>query len=212
MLQEVMRSGTAGSIRGKAYNFSVPAAGKTGTSHDGWFAGFTSDLLCIVWVGFDDYRELNIEGAKSALPIWGEFMKRAITLRRYSNARPFAAPDGTVYVAVDNVSGQRATPSCPPKQVSDELFVAGTEPVAYCLLHGGRGASATVSAWDTEPAVPPEPRLPSQPYITGLTPRPDATAKPVPGRVEPPAPAATKNPPPPKEKKGLFDRLKGIFH
>jgi len=40
----------------------LPAAGKTGTSHDGWFAGFTSQLLCIVWVGFDDYRELNLEG------------------------------------------------------------------------------------------------------------------------------------------------------
>ncbi len=79
MLEEVMRTGTAAGVR--ARGFTVPAAGKTGTSHDGWFAGFTSDLLCIVWVGFDDNRELNVEGAQSALPIWTEFMKRAILLQ-----------------------------------------------------------------------------------------------------------------------------------
>ena len=62
MLEEVMRSGTAAGVR--ARGFTLPAAGKTGTSHDGWFAGFTSQLLCIVWVGFDDYRELDLEGAQ----------------------------------------------------------------------------------------------------------------------------------------------------
>src|SRR6185312_5982944 len=213
MLQEVMRSGTAGSIRGKNYNFTVPAAGKTGTSHDGWFAGFTSDLLCVVWVGFDDNRELDIEGAKSALPVWGEFMKRAITLRRYSNARPFEAPDGTVYASVDEVSGGRATPMCPPKQVADELFISGTEPIQYCSLHGGKGGT-TVSAWETAPpeALPGEPLAPAQPYITGLTPRPGAAPKPSVSKLpETPAPPAeqknTKS-----TKKGFFDRLKGIFH
>ncbi|HVV47413.1 MAG TPA: PBP1A family penicillin-binding protein [Bryobacteraceae bacterium] len=215
MLEEVMRSGTAGSIRGKNYNFSVPAAGKTGTSHDGWFAGFTSDLLCVVWVGFDDNRELNIEGAKAALPVWGEFMKRAITLRRYSNARPFEAPDGTVYASVDNVSGGRATPMCPPKQVSDELFISGTEPVAYCPLHGGKGGT-TVSAWDSTPppASAAEPIAPSQPYITGLTPRTGSAPKPSPSKTPeaaPPSEAEQKNTKS-TEKKGFFDRLKGIFH
>jgi membrane peptidoglycan carboxypeptidase len=41
----------------------APAAGKTGTDHDAWFAGFTSNLLCIVWVGNDDYTDIKIEGA-----------------------------------------------------------------------------------------------------------------------------------------------------
>ena len=58
LLQEVMRSGTAAGVRSKG--FTVPAGGKTGTSHDGWFAGFDSQLLCIVWVGFDDNSELNL--------------------------------------------------------------------------------------------------------------------------------------------------------
>ena len=77
LMEEVLRSGTAAGVRAR-YNLTMPAAGKTGTSHDGWFAGYTSELLCVVWVGFDDNRELNLEGAHSAAPIWAEFMKRAL--------------------------------------------------------------------------------------------------------------------------------------
>ncbi len=62
MLEEVMKTGTAAGVRSRG--FTLPAAGKTGTSHDGWFAGFTSQLLCIVWVGYDDYQELDLEGAQ----------------------------------------------------------------------------------------------------------------------------------------------------
>src|ERR1019366_8551961 len=111
MLEEVMRTGTAASVRSRG--FTAPAAGKTGTEHDGWFAGFTSDLLCIVWVGFDDNRELDIEGAHSALPIWTEFMKRALLLRRYADAKPFQAPNGVVTVTIDPESGMPAGPQCP---------------------------------------------------------------------------------------------------
>ena len=160
MLEEVMRTGTAAGVR--ARGFTAPAAGKTGTSHDGWFAGFTSDLLCIVWVGFDDNRELDIEGAHSALPIWTEFMKRAVQLRQYADAKPFAAPDGVVTVTIDPESGMPATPQCPTQ--SPEVFIAGTEPVGTCPLHGGKGDHTTVSGWDTSipgtPAgnPPPNPR------------------------------------------------------
>ena len=54
LMQEVMRSGTAAGVRSRG--FTLPAAGKTGTSRDGWFAGFTSKLVCVVWVGFDDWQ------------------------------------------------------------------------------------------------------------------------------------------------------------
>ena len=57
MMQEVLRSGTGAGVRSRAS--PLPAAGKTGTSRDGWFAGFTTELLCVVWVGFDDNRDLN---------------------------------------------------------------------------------------------------------------------------------------------------------
>lgn len=155
MLQEVMRSGTAAGVRSRG--FTVPAAGKTGTSHDGWFAGFTSELLCVVWVGFDDNRELNLEGAHSALPIWTEFMKRALLLRAYRDAKPFPSPQGVVTLDIDPESGMPATPMCP--QHYSEVFIAGTEPVGSCPLHGG-GDGTNVSGWDTpgqpKPANPPD--------------------------------------------------------
>ena len=89
-MEEVLRSGTAAGVRAR-HQLTFPAAGKTGTSHDGWFAGFTSELLCVVWVGFDDNRELDLEGAHSAAPIWGEFMKRALQFRDYSGVKPFSS-------------------------------------------------------------------------------------------------------------------------
>ena len=99
LMEEVLRSGTAAGVR--ARGFTVPAAGKTGTSHDGWFAGYTSELLCVVWVGFDDNKELDLQGADSAAPIWTEFMKRALEYREYRDAKPFQAPDGIVSIDID---------------------------------------------------------------------------------------------------------------
>jgi len=130
MLQEVIRTGTAAGVRSRG--FVLPAAGKTGTSHDGWFAGFTSQLLCIVWVGFDDYRELNLEGAKSALPIWTEFMKRAARIGAYKNAREFPAPAGIEQAVICSDSGKLAGAQCP--NTRNEYFIAGSEP-EKCDLH-----------------------------------------------------------------------------
>ena len=131
LLQEVMRSGTAAGVRGRG--FMAPAAGKTGTSRDGWFAGFTSELLCVVWVGFDDNRDLGLEGAHSALPIWTEFMKRAVRFPEYANAKPFQVPDGIVRAEICNESGQLASPYCPDTRT--EMFVDGTQPAVQCQIH-----------------------------------------------------------------------------
>ena len=57
------------------------AAGKTGSSRDGWFAGYTPNLVCVVWVGFDDNADLGFTGGVAAAPIWAEFMKRALAVR-----------------------------------------------------------------------------------------------------------------------------------
>ena len=79
-------------LRGCARGFTAPAAGKTGTSHDAWFAGFTSNLLCVVWIGNDDYTDIKMEGGKVAAPIWAEFMKHAVQLPQYSDTRQFGPP------------------------------------------------------------------------------------------------------------------------
>lgn len=220
MLEEVMRTGTAAGVR--ARGFTAPAAGKTGTSHDGWFAGFTSNLLCIVWVGFDDNRELDIEGAHSALPIWTEFMKRALQKREYADAKPFAAPDGVVTVTIDPESGMPATPQCPTQ--SPEVFIAGTEPVGTCPLHGSKGGDhTTVSGWDTgsSPGT-----LSPGPISSGAAAgnasgdtRPQASQgsfDAAPARREnaiSSTPVTGPNPPaePPRKKKGFFSRLKDAF-
>ena len=160
LLEEVMRSGTAAGVRSRG--FTLPAAGKTGTSRDGWFAEFTSKLICVVWVGFDDNKELGLEGAKSALPIWTEFMKRAHQHRQYKNVTGWDAPDGIVSVDIDPASGQLATVGCPSARA--EVFVSGTQPVELCRLHGG--GITHVAGWETTPrhlhratAHPPRRRL-----------------------------------------------------
>jgi hypothetical protein len=90
LLEDVMNYGTAATAR--RHGFTAPAAGKTGTSHDAWFAGYTSNLICIVWVGNDDYTDVKIQGADAAAPIWAEFMKRAILLPQYSDVKAFIPP------------------------------------------------------------------------------------------------------------------------
>ncbi len=142
MMQDVLRSGTAASA-----HLGVPAAGKTGTSRDGWFAGFTSELLCVVWVGYDDGHDLNLEGAKSALPVWTEFMKRALKHPRYADPKPFPAPPGITSALIDPETGELATPAC--TGMRNEVFIAGTEPQDYCPLHAGAPLMAS------SPQAPP---------------------------------------------------------
>jgi len=128
MLQEVMRSGTAAGVRSRG--FRLPAAGKTGTSHDGWFAGFTSGLLCVVWVGYDDYTDLGLEGARSALPIWTEFMSEAARYKQYGDARPFQPPEGVTQASVDPHTGELSGPGCGAGMSS--YFIDGTQPQTPC--------------------------------------------------------------------------------
>ena len=151
LLQEVVRSGTAARVR--SLGLTAPVAGKTGTSRDGWFAGYTSGLLCVVWVGYDDNRELGLEGARSALPIWAEFMKRAVRFPGY--ARPFnGPPDGVVAVKIDAETGQLAGPNCPDTR--SEYFLAGTEPQMECAMHN---------------STPEEPGVRAEVIVDGETPR-----------------------------------------
>ncbi|MGA2718890.1 MAG: PBP1A family penicillin-binding protein [Candidatus Acidiferrales bacterium] len=143
LMEDVINHGTGYPVR--ALGFNAPAAGKTGTSRDGWFAGYTSNLLCVVWVGFDDNRNLSLAGGNTAAPIWGEFMKRAVTQPMYRNTQPFTPPDGVMEATVDPQSGQLATASCP--QTQNEYFVEGSQPTQYCQLHGGQAAESTPGSW-----------------------------------------------------------------
>jgi penicillin-binding protein 1B len=128
MMEGVLNFGTAFDVRTRG--FTAPAAGKTGSSHDGWFAGYTSNLLCIVWVGYDDYSDLHLSGALTAAPIWAEFMKKAVKLPQYSDVKAFPQPAGVVEVQLDKTTNLLATPSCPETYTA--AFIAGTEPNQTC--------------------------------------------------------------------------------
>jgi penicillin-binding protein 1B len=134
LLEGAINYGTAaGAVRG--HGFSAPAAGKTGTSHDAWFAGYTSNLLCIIWVGNDDYSDIKIEGAHAAAPIWTEFMKRAIQLPQYSDVKPFTAPEGVTTAHIDRSSGLLVDSTCPDNS-RYLAFLDGTAPVNTCSQMG----------------------------------------------------------------------------
>ena len=129
MMQDVLRGqGTGAGIRNMG--FIAPAAGKTGTSHDAWFAGFTSNLLCVVWVGNDDYSNIVIEGAPAAGPIWAEFMKKAVQLPQYSDTKPFTPPDGVQLVDLDKLTNLLPDSACPTTYTA--AFLDGTAPTDTC--------------------------------------------------------------------------------
>jgi penicillin-binding protein 1B len=130
-LEGVFERGTARSARRAGFHWT--AAGKTGTTddeRDAWFAGYTPDLLVVVWVGYDDNHSLGLSGAQAALPIWVEFMKEVL---RGRPSQDFLPPPGVVQVAVDPATGEIAHAGCPTRVT--ELFIAGTEPKTFCSLH-----------------------------------------------------------------------------
>ena len=183
MMEGVLNFGTAYSVRTRG--FTAPAAGKTGSSHDGWFAGYTSNLLCIVWVGYDDYSDLRLSGAQTAAPIWAEFMKKAVALPQYSDVKPFTQPAGVVDVQLDKPTNLLATPACPESYSA--AFIAGTEPNQTCDQGTGlRGFFSRVFG-GADRALPPPP----------------AQAQ--------PENAASSSEDASKKKKGFLGRLAGIF-
>jgi len=187
MLQGVMNFGTAYGVRTRG--FTAPAAGKTGTSHDGWFAGYTSNLLCIVWVGYDDYSDIRLSGAQTAAPIWAEFMKKAVALPQYDDVKPFTQPQGVVDVQLDKITNRLATPACPDDYTI--AFVAGTEPHDTCDQSSGvKGFFSRVFGGNSEKALPPP--------TTAGNPQPASG-------VQPSTEEET------QKKKSLFGKIVGVF-
>jgi penicillin-binding protein 1B len=128
LLEGVMNYGTASVVR--KYGYTGPGAGKTGTDHDAWFAGYTSNLICIVWVGNDDYTDIKIQGAFAAAPIWAEFMKHAVQLPQYSDVHTFTPPDGVVELRLDKETNLLANDSCTNDYTA--AFLQGTQPTVNC--------------------------------------------------------------------------------
>ena len=159
LLQGVMARGTASTVR--ARGFKAPAAGKTGTSHDAWFAGYTSNLICIVWIGNDDYTDVKLQGALAAAPLWAEFMNRAIKLPQYSDVHDFTRPDGVTDVRLDRVSSLPADETCPNDYMA--AFLTGTVPPGSCSRMGQSSQSIVdqmLNGGSSDSTEPSDPKAP----------------------------------------------------
>jgi penicillin-binding protein 1A len=176
MLETVITNGT-----GKAAtSLGRPLAGKTGTtneSRDAWFIGYSPDLLAGAWVGYDSHEPLGGKetGARAALPIWMDFMRRTL------EGRPpvdFPVPPGVTYASIDPASGLRAVPGGASIR---EVFIAGTEPQEFAPL-----PEPDVYPTDGEPALPGDlpPGVP--PGTAPSSDMPPPTAPP-PGALQPAA-------------------------
>jgi len=144
LLRSVVQVGTAR----KARSLPFPVAGKTGTtndSKDAWFAGYSPELVCVVWTGYDDAVTLGKRevGATAALPAFVELMAAAHGKRKLP---PFKRPTGLVEVAIDPLSGLLAYED--QADALTELFLVGTEPseVAEPIDAGTDGGGGSLDA------------------------------------------------------------------
>ena len=222
MLADVINSGTA--YRARQTGFTLPAAGKTGTTNDyndAWFVGFTPHLVTGVWIGFDRPSTIVPGGyaGELAVPMWASFMKVAT-----DGAKPdwFTKPNNVVAVNVCRVSGKLPNVGCDNVETVDrdgypvvrsmiytEYFVRGSEPTTLCPVHPGIFADAVA---DADGAVQPAPRPvaddartpPVRVPTSGVAPLPPApeTAEPVHGGQVPAAEPGAK-------KRGFWGRLFG---
>jgi penicillin-binding protein 1B len=149
MLSAVIDHGTARKARGAVQGTAI--AGKTGTSRDGWFVGYSPNLVCAVWIGFDDNKQLGLTGAEAALPAWVDFMNNAIALRPDLGGANFECPEGIKFVEIDSMTGLRSTVTCPVREL-----IAVTErmgPNLECYLHGNLPQQSSPFAEENEAAT-----------------------------------------------------------
>jgi penicillin-binding protein 1A len=199
--------------------FSLPAAGKTGTTNgfdDAWFVGYTPHLVTGVWIGFDQPQTILRNGFAGdlAVPLWARFMVEAT---RRDKPDWYAPPDGVVALQVCRVSGRLTTPACEHvntfnkrgefetrSMVYTEYFVRGTEPTEECPLHRDRSIFDRIvglfgSGPDSAPAESPSASAPTtsapEPAVKGESPQTGDPAK---------AEEAPK-------KKGFWGKVFGIF-
>lgn len=151
-MKDVVNRGTAAKVRGRGFKANV--AGKTGTSRDGWFAGYTPNLVCVVWVGFDDGSQLGLTGANSALPIWTDFMEVALGEHPEWQG-DWQMPAGIEQVAINPKTGAPASADDPDKRI--ELFINGSSPEVASDLETEPEATPET---EQQQALPPDQELP----------------------------------------------------
>jgi penicillin-binding protein 1A len=213
MMADVINAGTGN--RARQLGFTLPAAGKTGTTNDfndAWFVGYTPKLVTGVWVGFDQPRTILPNGfaADVAVPVWAKFMKVAT---KGDKPEWFIPPSGVTTANVCRLSGKLATEGCQDVEVVakdgqlerrsmiyTEYFDRGTEPTSYCDLHPTKGIAGKLAGLFGGGEDKPAP-----PHLedTGVAPAVAATSGEQPRVENPPQP-------PQKKKRGFWSKVFGI--
>ena len=202
ILVDVINKGTGAQVRAKG--FTLPAAGKTGTSRDGWFAGFTNNLVCVIWIGFDDNHDLGLSGGATAAPIWADFMIKATALPGYRDVKEFDKPEGVDTILIDSDTLEIATPSCPVTR--EEVYVAGSQPTQLCELHGGHGPATAVGSFLSHIFGGGSPKPPPPAAGTGVAGQAEAQSAQGAGDPNGVQPAKST-----EKKKGPLQKIFGIF-
>jgi penicillin-binding protein 1B len=128
LLEGVVDRGTGAGIR--ARGLQGPIAGKTGTTDDErdlWFVGFTPEIVAVVWVGYDEPKEIGVPSSRGALPIWADFLGEVSSGRVRG---VFARPSSVERIEIEPSSGARALAGCPERR--PEYFLEGTGPTQTC--------------------------------------------------------------------------------
>jgi penicillin-binding protein 1A len=228
MLADVVNAGTA--YRARQLGFTLPAAGKTGTTNDfndAWFVGYTPNLVAGVWVGFDQPHTILPNGfaADLAVPMWTRFMKVATRDDKTEWPTP---PSGIATASVCRMSGKLATIGCQDVEVVSEsgssrrgagasgvrtgelvrrsmvyteYFAQGTAPTEYCDLHPTRGLMTKMAGAFSSGPVRVAP--PSIVRTAEPSSEPSAATAAAPSEMD-------LAPEPPKKKRGFWSKVFGI--
>lgn len=156
IMQDVLTRGTGTRVRQRG--FQGIAAGKTGSSRDAWFAGYTPNLVCVVWIGYDNNKDIGLTGGETAAPIWADFMTKALTYRPDLGG-DFREPEGIEKIDIDPATG--LPPVSEGVSTRTEFFLPGTRP-------GGDEALPDASNVDPDGGSVPPP-------VASYTPRPTPT-------------------------------------
>lgn len=159
ILRETVDRGTAARLSEWGLNNSSGKghiAGKTGSSRDGWFVGYTPELLTVVYVGFDDATDIGLTGSESAMPIWADYMREALRIRpEYQGA--WETPAGIKRVEIDRRDGSFI------REISD-----GEEPIDPQPSQVARNDDATDDEAPGQSVQSPSKRV--ELFITGTVP------------------------------------------
>lgn len=132
MLEAVVARGTARKAAG-ALGKDVVFAGKTGSSKDGWFVGYTPNLVTVAWIGLDESDDIGATGGEVALPLWVDFMKSVVQTRPEFGGERFPMPNGLTEVTIDPETGMMADVFCP--QSEKVVVPTGAVSGIKCLKH-----------------------------------------------------------------------------